>query len=135
MNIHASCVNFKGKGILLLGDSGFGKSEMCLRLIYDYGAVLVADDRVDITIKQQSVYASVPQVLAGLLEVRGIGIIKLKYRRKSKVDMVVKLTNQKIERLPEKEFYDFDGIKMPQISINPQEHSAPAKILAGLSLL
>ncbi len=135
MNIHASCINFKKKGILLLGDSGAGKSEMCLRLIFEHGAVLVADDRVDIVIKQQKIYASAPQILEGLLEVRGIGIIKLKYCRRSKIDMVVKLTNQKIERLPEKEFYVFEGIKIPQISINPQEVAAPIKILAGLSLL
>ena len=51
-NIHASCVFIKQKGILILGDSGSGKSDLCLRLIMEFGAKLVADDRVDIKIEK-----------------------------------------------------------------------------------
>ena len=51
VNIHASCVCIKNKGILFLGDSGSGKSDISLRLIADYKATLIGDDRIDILIQ------------------------------------------------------------------------------------
>ena len=48
LNIHASLVALDNKGILLLGKSGCGKSDLALRLIMEKGAKLVADDRVDL---------------------------------------------------------------------------------------
>ena len=60
MQIHASCAAREGHGVLLLGPSGSGKSDLLLRLL-DRGFALVADDRVDL----QSGMASAPATLAG----------------------------------------------------------------------
>jgi len=76
-NIHASLVSLQNKGILLLGKSGIGKSDLALRLIKGQGAVLVADDRTDIYVEQNVVKGSCPDNIKGLLEVRGVGIIKM----------------------------------------------------------
>ena len=135
VNIHASCVCIKNKGILFLGDSGSGKSDISLRLIADYKATLIGDDRIDIIAKGNNIIASAPKNLSGLLEVRGIGIIKVKTKKKNKIDLAVFLTQDKIERMPEPLYYELLDKKIPLININPFEPSATAKILAALSLL
>lgn len=135
MNIHASCISLDGRGILFLGDSGAGKSDLSLRMITSFGAKLVADDRVDIKITDNKVIASAPDILKGLLEVRGIGIISLPLQDSVEVNLVVNLTTAQLERLPEKSFYEIAGVRLPQISLNPFETSASAKVLAAISLL
>ena len=135
LNIHASCVNIKNKGVLFLGVSGSGKSDLSLRLIANHKAKLVADDRVDIKSKGNKIIASSPENLFGLIEVRGIGIIKQKAKKNSFIDLVVNLTQEKIERMPDILYYEILDQKIPLININPFEQSASAKILAALSLL
>ena len=63
-NIHASCVALGNKGVLLLGDSGAGKSDLALRLI-DGGAKLVTDDRTDLSVRNGKLFARAPVILAG----------------------------------------------------------------------
>ena len=133
-NIHASCVSIKQKGILILGDSGSGKSDLCLRLIMEFGAKLVADDRVDLKTEKNTVIASAPKILKGLLEV---GIIKLPTKTKTQIDLVVSLVNKQedVERMPECEFFEFNAIKISKIKLFAKEASAPAKVLAALTML
>ena len=137
VNIHASCVSIKQKGILILGDSGSGKSDLCLRLIMEFGAKLVADDRVDLKTEKNTVIASAPKILKGLLEVRGVGIIKLPTKTKTQIDLVVSLVNKQedVERMPECEFFEFNAIKISKIKLFAKEASAPAKVLAALTML
>lgn len=134
-NIHASCVSLKRKGVLLLGDSGAGKSDMALRLIEQHQAKLVADDRVDISICNNQAKASCPKNIKGLLEVRGVGIVKYPPQKQTILKLAIQLTSKPIERLPEKSFYTIGGVKIPLLKINPFENSAPLKILAALRLL
>lgn len=70
--VHASCVAIGGRGVLLVGPSGSGKSDLALRLI-DGGAELVADDRVALRLADGRPVADAPPALAGLLEIREIG--------------------------------------------------------------
>lgn len=65
-----------GKGILLTGESGMGKSETALELIRD-GQVLVSDDRVDVQKIHNTVVGHAPKVLKGMMEIRGIGIVDI----------------------------------------------------------
>jgi serine kinase of HPr protein (carbohydrate metabolism regulator) len=137
VNIHATCVVLQNFGVLLLGKSGAGKSDLALRLIADRGARLVADDRVDITAKDGKIQASAPQILQGLLEVRGVGIIKTDFVPSAEIKLVVELVSSStdIERMPEPSFYQIQDMSIPKICLNPFEISATAKILAALSLL
>ena len=135
LNIHATCVKIDSKGVLILGDSGSGKSDLALRLITMFSAKLVSDDRTDIFNDSGVIKAKAPSVLKGLLEVRGVGIIKQEYTKETKVDLVVKLTNDKIERMPLPQNYKIEGVEIPMYHINPFESSAPSKIVTILSLL
>ena len=67
-NLHGSAVAFAGRGVLILGGAGTGKSALALALI-GRGAALVADDRVEIERRGGALIASAPAALAGLIEV------------------------------------------------------------------
>lgn len=129
-NIHASCVEFKGKGILLLGKSGSGKSDITLRLIENLGANLVADDRTNITLKNNQIIASCPSNILGLLEVRGIGLVKFQSKPETKIDVVINLVDNfsQIERIPQKKYWEYQGVKIKSVDIYPFEESAIYKI-------
>ena len=134
LNIHTTCVSIKNHGILLLGAPASGKSDLALRLILHKQAILVSDDRTDIEIKSNKAYANTPQKIAGMIEVRGVGIQKMPYISGIEIKLAVELvkTYKEIERLPQEEFYEIEGIKIPLIKIYPFEASAPDKIVIKL---
>jgi HPr kinase/phosphorylase len=146
VNIHATAIRL-GKagvafgapascGILLVGRSGSGKSDLALRLIAA-GAKLVADDRTDLYASRGRLYAKAPKRIAGLLEVRGVGILKVPYATQMQVTLVVEL-GKAGPRLPEHRFYRVPAaLRLPTasappvISLSPFEASAPAKLAAA----
>jgi hypothetical protein len=135
-NIHASCVALGKKGVLLLGASGAGKSDLALRLI-DEGAVLVADDRTDLFARRGKLFARAPEVLAGLIEVRGLGIVRLRRRKDIPVALVVQL-GRAGARLPQRQFYTAPASlrnidPVPLITMDGREASASAKIRLALA--
>lgn len=130
--VHASCVDVDGQGVLLLGKSGSGKSDLALRLI-DEGAQLVADDQVHLVAKNEELYASAPGRLTGLLEVRGVGILRLPYRREVRLRLAVRnVFETEVERYPHAQYYDCEGVRIPLCSLCAFDHSTPAKIRAVL---
>ena len=133
-NIYATCVSIKGAGVLLLGKSGSGKSDLALRLSENKEAVLVADDRTDICLKEGTVYAYASDNIKGLLEVRGIGLIKFAYVEDIPVKLAVELVEdaKKVERMPEAEFFEIKGCRIPLIKLYAFEVSAADKIVIKL---
>lgn len=133
-NIYASAVAIEKKGILLVGHSGSGKSDLALRLIMNKKAALVADDRVEISLQNGDLYANAPEKLFGLLEVRGIGIVNFSAEKNIPIALAVKLKNswQEIERMPEKQYLEISGKKIPLMEIYPFEASAVDKIVIKL---
>lgn len=134
-NIHATFISLKNKGILLIGKSGVGKSDLALRMIMDYGAVLVADDRVNIENINGEIYGSAPKEIFGLLEIRNVGIGKFKTKEKEKIDLCVELSDNRdeLERLPDEEFADFLGVSVTKIKLYPFDCSTICKIIAKIS--
>ena len=133
-NIHATCVKLQDKGVLLIGRSGAGKSDLALRLIQDKGASLVADDRVNLTREGALISASAPAVLAGLLEVRGVGLCRLPFEPHAKIDLVVELVKKtEVERLPMPAFWCFEDVSIPLLRLYPFESSATDKIVIKLN--
>jgi HPr kinase/phosphorylase len=133
-NIHASCVAVDGHGLLLIGPSGAGKSDLALRLI-DRGAILVADDRCDIRYDGSRLFASPPEALAGLMEIRGLGILTQPHQKSVALSMAVQLA-------PSYDRYPFGGSEtlvagypLPFVRLNAFEMSAPIKIMCALQTL
>ena len=123
IRLHASCAARDAAGLLLLGPSGAGKSDLLLRLL-DRGFALVADDQVEV----EDGAASPPAALAGLLEVPGLGIVRLPYVAGVQLRLAVRLLRG--ERLPMPSRYDI--LDLPMVSVDPCSASAP--LLVGLAL-
>jgi HPr kinase/phosphorylase len=125
---HATCVNFEGKGILILGPSGSGKSDLALRLI-DVGASLVSDDYVEIEVQNGKLIATTAPNIEGLIEIRGVGLIKVDYIKSTSLALVLDLVNFKeIERLPDSEFFSHDDCQIPSFKFDAFGLSSVAKI-------
>ncbi|UEM23296.1 aldolase [Skermanella mucosa] len=127
--IYGTCVALSGFGVLLRGPSGSGKSDLALRLI-DGGARLVADDQVELSLDAAGrVMARAPKPLAGLLEVRGIGILPVDAVRAAPVGLVVDLgDDDRIERLPEVETCPLLDRPIRRVALAPFHASTPAKV-------
>lgn len=130
--IHASCVSIGSKGVLLLGKSGSGKSDVALRLM-SRGAMLVADDQVILREEQGMLVASVDAQIRGLLEIHGIGLVRYPVAANIPVRLAVNLVPlDRMEHLPEPQVYTVLGVAVPQIGIYGFDASAPDKIYAAL---
>lgn len=86
-----------GTGVLITGESGMGKSEAALELVKE-GNILISDDRVDVEHVHNSIIGHAPDIIKGLLEIRGIGIIDVEkmfgaasLRESMSVDLVIQL--------------------------------------------
>jgi serine kinase of HPr protein (carbohydrate metabolism regulator) len=140
MQIHATCCARDAAGgpvgVLLLGPPGSGKSDLALRLI-DAGFALVADDRVDVAIGDDGAFASAPAALAGLIEVRGIGIVRLgSFVPRARIALAVTLAPRSAqERLPEPARTALAGHVVPTIAVDPDAPSAVARVRLALDVL
>jgi HPr kinase/phosphorylase len=135
-NIHASCVAIDTRGVLILGDSGAGKSDLAMRLI-DGGAKLVSDDRTDLYIARGRLCARAPKSIAGLIEVRGLGIIAMPFVKNVPLALAIKL-GAPPKRLPEAAFYAPPAAlktakSLPFIILDGAMPGAPARIRLALA--
>ncbi len=130
-HIHATCVATDAGGVLLLGPSGSGKSDLALRLI-DRGAKLVSDDQVALRPEGGTLIAATPGPLFGKLEVRGVGICDVPAQRETVVTLIVRLGDVE-ERLPQDQTEILEGISLPLLRLAPHRASAPIKIELALS--
>ncbi len=130
-----TCIAIHGKGVLLLGPSGSGKSDLALRLMHE-GAELVSDDVVVLKAGKEGVIASAPPTIAGLLEVRGVGIVRVDFCKSVPLFLVIKLVDRAlVERIPETQHYDCLGQLIPLLSLHAFDASAPAKLFTAVEAL
>jgi serine kinase of HPr protein (carbohydrate metabolism regulator) len=133
--VHASCVAMNGFGVLIRGAPGSGKSDLAARLI-DGGGHLVADDRVDLAAREGALVASAPAAIAGLLEVRSVGILRMAHLTEATIGLIVDMVGQDdVERVPEPAFCDYMGVAVPLLRIWPFEPSAAAKVRFAVAAL
>ena len=133
--IHATCVAIQGEGILLLGPSASGKSDLALRLI-SAGARLVADDRVDLRLGTDGrVRASAPEALSGMIEARGLGILAMPALASAPLALACELIGaDAVERLPARRTRSFLGQAVAAVEIAPFEVSAVTKVQLALAV-
>jgi serine kinase of HPr protein (carbohydrate metabolism regulator) len=131
--VHATAISLDGRAVLLRGPSGAGKSDLALRLI-DGGARLVADDQVELRRAGERVLVTAPAAIAGLIELRGVGILRVEAVAEAILAMVVDLVPpSQVDRFPETRCEDVLGLAVPSIALSPFEASAAAKLRFALS--
>ncbi len=100
VRLHATCIRAFGKGLLLLGPSGSGKSDTALQLMA-YGAELVADDQTILALQNDQIIASCPEELLGMIEARNMGLLKVNMAPRVAVSTLVDLSKTESERYPQ----------------------------------
>ncbi|MBT1512175.1 HPr kinase/phosphatase C-terminal domain-containing protein [Bradyrhizobium sp. SRL28] len=124
-SVHASAVLVGDRAVLIRGPSGAGKSRLALDLILAGRAgqlppaVLVGDDRVHLDTVAEQLWVRPAQELAGLIEVRGLGIRRCDFAIKAIVGIVVDLAANDAERLPPPEALSIrlNGVLLPRIPV------------------
>lgn len=131
-NMHATAVAVDGAGVLLRGPSGAGKSDLALRLI-DTGALLVADDRILLQVRDGRLTAEAPPAIAGKLEVRGVGILHVPHCAVVPVHLAIDLVSaDDVDRHPDPSFVTLLGVRIQHLKMDPFQASAPAQIRLAL---
>lgn len=126
---HGVLVEVYGEGILLLGDSGVGKSETAIELV-KRGHRLIADDAVEIKrVSSKTLVGSAPEIIRHYVELRGIGIVDVRrlfgmgaVKETEKIDLVVNMEpwiqGKMYDRLGiDDQSVDILGIKVPALTI------------------
>lgn len=140
--IHATSLYLPdpGAGVLLCGPSGAGKSDLALRMV-DGGARLISDDYTALADRDGALRASAPENIAGLLEVRGLGVIKLDETQLEPsaplhlfVELVPAQLRGDIDRLPDAPCQRIGRYEIAKIALCAFDAAAPAKLRAAARL-
>jgi len=135
--VHASAVLVGARAVLIRGPSGAGKSRLALELIDAARAGrlplarLVGDDRVQLESVNGRLLVRPAQALAGLIELRGVGILRREYEPCAVVGLVVDLDAKDAQRVPDKPTIEVNGINLPRLAVA----SGAAALPAALALL
>lgn len=133
LTLHASCVSIDGVALLLRGPSGAGKSDLALRLI-DAGAALIADDQTCLQAEDGLLMASTPERLRGLLEIRGLGPVRIPAGAPAPVALIIDLVPlADVPRLPEPRYNTILDVTLPCLSLHAFEASAAIKAAWALA--
>lgn len=122
---HASCVASGAGAVLILGPSGAGKSALALKLIAQ-GGQLVSDDRTLLWAAGDRLMARAPDAIAGLIEARGLGLLRLPFRAEAEVTLVVDLGQSEKERLPPKRHVTYLGLRRDLVFGSCHDHFSAA---------
>ena len=126
--VHGSTVAFgPHRGIVIVGGSGSGKSALALQLMA-LGAHLVADDRTRLHLRSHRLIATAPPDLHGLIEARGVGLIRVQALAEAELVLVIDLDRVEQHRLPPLHSRSWLGIALPLLHKVEQSHF-PAAIL------
>jgi HPr kinase/phosphorylase len=141
--VHGTCVALGRTAALLRGPPGSGKSDLALRFLFLArrgpaaleAPILVADDQVHLICEGGRMIARPPDSIRGRMEVRGVGIVEVKFLEQAELALVVDLVSAgEIERLPEGDATALLlGIDVPQVRLYPWEASAAIKLAVALA--
>ena len=124
---HGTAISIGGHGVLIMGESGSGKSDLALRLI-DRGAILISDDVVFLETRDNAPILTVAPNIAGKIEVRGVGISSVDFLASAPLRLIVQFIDAP-DRLPEDIARASIGDYVVPVSrLNPFEHSSAIKV-------
>jgi HPr kinase/phosphorylase len=126
--LHASTVAVNGRGLLILGPSGAGKSALALQLIA-LGALLVADDRTDLTAQSGRLTARCPAPIKGLIEARGLGLLRAPPLDEAEIALVADLSQTEDQRLPPRRRITILGCEVDLVLQAQNDHFPAALML------
>ncbi|MFH1158420.1 MAG: aldolase [Pseudomonadota bacterium] len=139
--VHGTAVAVLGKdfapsAVLLRGASGRGKPDLSFRLI-EAGGTLICDDQVELEIRQEKIItAAAVEAIRGLMEVRGVGLLKFPVAPPTQLRLIVDLVlREEVPRLPEWETEDILGIPVVRLKLCAFDASAPLKIAKAIELV
>ncbi len=126
--LHATTVALNGRGMLIVGPSGSGKSALALRLM-SLGARLVADDRTAVSRQGETLVAQCPPAGRGLIEARGVGLLRADPCDAADLALVVDLSQTEADRLPPVRHITILGVSLPLVHKSAHSHFADAMML------
>lgn len=129
LTLHASAVACNGMGILIRGRAGSGKSRLAVEMIA-LGAYLISDDQTIVTAVAGGLTLAPPASIAGMLEMRGIGLIRLPFRADVPLSLLVDMDHAPSSRLPE--ILTTDLLERPVRTISGSEQTGLAAALTVL---
>jgi HPr kinase/phosphorylase len=127
--LHASCVAVGGRALLITGPSGSGKSTLALQMLA-LGARLISDDQTEVTATPDGVWARCPApAIAGLIEARGVGLLRAMRLETAPVVLVVDLAQTEAERLPPHRTITVLGTVLPLVLQTRNSHFPSAMMV------
>ncbi|MBW7910497.1 MAG: HPr kinase/phosphatase C-terminal domain-containing protein [Alphaproteobacteria bacterium] len=121
--------------LFIRGASGSGKSDLAFRLM-SAGAMLISDDQVELEKRQDRIYAGAIDAIRGLIEVRGVGLLRYPAADPSPLRLVIDLVaREDVPRLPEWQDMDILGVKLPVLRLHAFDASAVCKIRAAMAVV
>lgn len=139
VNLHATALVAGGAGVLVFGPSGAGKTSLALAAIameqaLGRFAMLVADDRVWLSVAAGRLVAEVPEAIAGLVEIRGLGPVDILAERRAVIDRVVRLVPRaQAPRVAGEGALDepLPGIRLPRLDLPEHAIEGGARALCA----
>ncbi len=135
-NHHATCVVLRDRGIMIDGPSGSGKTTLGFTLIEGclatgHAAAFVADDQVLADAVNGRLIARAPRRIAGLAELHGLGIVGVAFAECAVVDLIVTLTHDPVDRLPEPATLCLDGVELPHLLLPARSAETAQRLILG----
>ena len=125
--VHATTVAIQGQGVVIQGPAGSGKSGLALQLMA-LGARLVADDRTILTPCDGRLHASCPAPLVGMIEARGVGLLRAEPLHEAPVVLVIDMGVEEPSRLPARHLVTLLDCQLPLLQKVASSHF-PAAVL------
>lgn len=129
----ASCVSIGGRGLLIEGPPGSGKSSLVLALL-DRGATLVGDDGVELSVTGDRLLASPAPQTAGLLEIRNVGILRRPCTQAVPLALAIALSQDAPRYVETAGERHLAGVTLPQIRLFPDSPVLHLRAEAALAL-
>lgn len=126
---------YAASAVFIRGASGSGKSDLAFRLMA-CGAELIGDDQVELEKRQENIFAGAVDTIRGLMEVRGIGLLRYPEAAPAKLRLIVDLVaRDAVPRMPQWDDMDIFGVKIPLVKLHAFDASVVDKVHAAMMVV